>query len=541
MTLLHRCLYQLVQIRFIACRDGDEVGDENGESHVLLIAAEGSAEIRIGDNALLLNAGDIYCAAPRQVLSIRNVPEHTPVRAYRLDFERFGLMEQSSAHRLFRKPGFHLNSGKLHTDEPHRVLALAEELAVRSFEDPRRTESRFRQLLEALFEPGLPAEERPPSKVRQAVDYMREHYSDKITRDSMADMLRLNPEYFSVLFKKETGAGFSEFLNRLRIEKAKELLFLGRRGVHDTAIEVGYADGFYFSRKFKELTGETPTAFIGREKRIVALQHVGHLLALGVHPVGAAPTYLSKWGVADEWLADVAEIGELHPAEDIAALQPDLVIAHHLIGEEHLERLSSAARTVVVPYNKRGPFELFAYFAELLGKQEEAAAFLARYERKAEQARQRLAGVIREEETVAYYEIWQDRIWLMSEANGRGVANLYRGLRLRPPEALQREVLGPGVPLSIKLEELPRYAADRMLVGVYRSDKENANDSGWLGRLLQSREWQDIPAVSEGRVSFVDLTVFAPSDMLSLYYQLDVQADYLLGESNKSTQQKPIF
>ncbi|MFC4305525.1 helix-turn-helix domain-containing protein [Cohnella boryungensis] len=529
MTVLNRFLYQLNRLRLVQYHSGDDAGDPSGEGHTVLFVTEGRGDIHIDGETHPLEVGHVYCAAPGHLLQFRNIPEHSLVRAYRIEFERFGLMEHSSVHRLFRKPGFHLESGEIRVAEPHRAMALAEEMMSLSVEEASLLENRFRQLLEELLgRKSGQADGRTPTKIQEAILYMKEHYSGKITRDLMAGMLKLNPEYFSTLFKKETDVGFSEYLNRLRVEKAKELLFLSTRGVHEVALEVGYTDGFYFSRKFKELAGETPTAFAGREKRIVALQHLGHLLALGVKPVGAAPTYLTRWGIANDRMTDIAWISEQFRLEDIAALRPDLIIVHHLIDDEQLERLSSVARTVVVPYNKSSPLALFSLFSELLGKKKEASVFMERFNRKAEKARRRLADAIRADQTVAYYEIWKDRIWLMSEANGRGVANLYHALGLEPPAALKRDVLDPGIPLSISIEELPGYAADHMLVGVYRSEQEAASDSGWFEQLQQSCEWRGLPAVLHGRARFVDLHALAPSDMLSLFHQLDLQVDSLL-------------
>ncbi|CAH1214942.1 HTH-type transcriptional activator RhaR [Paenibacillus plantiphilus] len=529
MTLLNRFLYQLNRLRLVQYNSGDDAGDPSGEAHTLLFVMEGRGDIHIDGESHPLEVGRVYCAAPGHLLQFRNVPEHSLVRAYRIEFERFGLMEHSSVHRLFRKPGFHLDSGEIRVAEPNRAMALAEEMMSLGIEEANLLENRFRQLLEELLgRKSGHADVRTTTKIQEAILYMKEYYAGKITRDLMAGMLKLNPEYFSVLFKKEMGVGFSEYLNRLRVEKAKELLFLSTRGVHEIALEVGYTDGFYFSRKFKELAGETPTAFARREKRIIALQHLGHLLALDVKPVGASPTYLTRWGIANERMTDIAWISEQFRLEDIAALRPDLIIAHHLIDDEQLERLSSIARTVVVPYNKSSPLTLFSLISELLGKKKEASIFLERFNRKAEQARRRLAGAICANETVAYYEIWRDRIWLMSEANGRGVANLYHALGLKPPAALKKDVLDPGIPLSISIEELPGYAADHMLIGVYRSEQEAASDSGWFERLQQSKEWRTLPAVIHGRVHVVDLHALAPSDMLSLYYQLDLQVECLL-------------
>ena len=57
------------------------------------------------------------------------------------------------------------------------------------------------------------------------------------------------------------GEGFSEYLNKIRVEKAKDLLKEQRITMQETAERVGYSNGAYFTRIFKNLTGMSPKAF----------------------------------------------------------------------------------------------------------------------------------------------------------------------------------------------------------------------------------------------------------------------------------------
>ena len=66
------------------------------------------------------------------------------------------------------------------------------------------------------------------SFIEQAIAYMKEHVGEDISLEKIADKLFLNPAYFSRLFKQHTGTTFTDYLIELRMEKAKELLSLGR-------------------------------------------------------------------------------------------------------------------------------------------------------------------------------------------------------------------------------------------------------------------------------------------------------------------------
>lgn len=79
----------------------------------------------------------------------------------------------------------------------------------------------------------------------------------------------------------------SDYLSQIRINRAKEQLLTSRAPVKEIAAQVGFADEFYFSRKFKKTVGTAPSAFLGSKKSHMAIMnfpYVGHLLALGVVP-----------------------------------------------------------------------------------------------------------------------------------------------------------------------------------------------------------------------------------------------------------------
>ncbi len=91
--------------------------------------------------------------------------------------------------------------------------------------------------------------------------YIDANYSMKIGLNTFSDMYKLTPEYLSNLFAKETGETFSNYLKKIRIEKAKDLILTTDMKVYKIAYMVGYPDQKYFSKVFKEYTGVSAKQF----------------------------------------------------------------------------------------------------------------------------------------------------------------------------------------------------------------------------------------------------------------------------------------
>ena len=100
--------------------------------------------------------------------------------------------------------------------------------------------------------------------IQKAINYIREHCQEEISLTSVADYVRLNPTYFSRFFKEETGCSFVDYLKRLRIEKAKELLRTSNLKIYEICEALGYQSVQYFSTLFKNMVGVTPQEY--REK-----------------------------------------------------------------------------------------------------------------------------------------------------------------------------------------------------------------------------------------------------------------------------------
>lgn len=91
--------------------------------------------------------------------------------------------------------------------------------------------------------------------------YIQRNYQKNITQEFIASLFYLNRSYLSQLFKKQTGQKFVDYLNDIRMNKAKELLIHSDRKMYQIAKNVGYDNTKYFFRIFKKKIGLSPEQY----------------------------------------------------------------------------------------------------------------------------------------------------------------------------------------------------------------------------------------------------------------------------------------
>ncbi len=111
------------------------------------------------------------------------------------------------------------------------------------------------------------AEAEPPM-IRRAKAHIAGHYGDPISLDEIARAMHVSTFYFCKMFKKATGLTFTDYLGRVRLEKAKNLLLNPHLRVSEIAYTVGFQSLTHFNRIFRKVTGEAPTEFREKLKKV---------------------------------------------------------------------------------------------------------------------------------------------------------------------------------------------------------------------------------------------------------------------------------
>ena len=94
--------------------------------------------------------------------------------------------------------------------------------------------------------------------IQEAINFMERHYQRELTVEELADVCKLNRSYFSKIFKDSMGCPPQEFLIRLRLSKAADLMRDTGSSIGDIASSCGYPNQLHFSRAFKKRYGLSP-------------------------------------------------------------------------------------------------------------------------------------------------------------------------------------------------------------------------------------------------------------------------------------------
>lgn len=266
---------------------------------------------------------------------------------------------------------------------------------------------------------------------------------------------------------------------------------------------------------FKASNGEIEVP--NNPKRVVVRTYMGHVLALDVPVVGATEWDLTSPFIDKKTLAKIKDVGVPMNAEEVLALEPDLIITDT---EDEVASLEKIAPTVLLPYDTvRNIKESVDLFGELLNRKTEAEAWKKSFKENADKERARLAEVsFPMDATVGLYELQDSKLFVFGSNFGRGGQVLTTGLGLKQQGNIQKVSDGDGWK-ELSLEALPDYAADFMFFTSYTA---NGTESAELKALKANPIWQTIPAVQKNQV--IDL----PFEKMYYYDPIAIQAQLTL-------------
>lgn len=239
------------------------------------IMQQGQVDIYTNGSAHILGPGDIFILPPQQLYTFRTVTMDTRYIFLSIPQKLIQLPEDHFFRKEFTDP---LYSGQLHvpelirpTDPLYPILSAPLQVLDRKKEGtPEYTAQLFAAVISFCIclmphcTPLTPKEQANNSiqnTVLACIDYIRNHYSQQIKLQAVADHVHLHPNYLCSLFKEHTGKTVFEYLERYRVRRAVHLLRSTNLPVPQIAERCGFNSISFFSRKFRSLTGFSPSQY----------------------------------------------------------------------------------------------------------------------------------------------------------------------------------------------------------------------------------------------------------------------------------------
>lgn len=98
-------------------------------------------------------------------------------------------------------------------------------------------------------------------RLRPVIQYISEHYAEKIYIESLAEKIMVSADYFTKMFKDSIGKTPVDYINGLRINRSMQLLITGDSSMSDIAEEIGFCNANYFHKIFKQYMDNSPLAY----------------------------------------------------------------------------------------------------------------------------------------------------------------------------------------------------------------------------------------------------------------------------------------
>lgn len=540
---LRSLLFQLTDIssNTISSRSNSDV--YTADQHALFIFFEGSGSLQIGAKQYHVGSDKCYMISPGDVFRIQNT-DGVPLCYYHLTFT--AIQSEASLLETYTNDiieGYH----EFAIPNFSRLLRHVEDLYTHKHHqsdlESFRQHLRFQEFMGLLFEHNLSSGQPylSASSVEHTIQYLQNHYMQRITVKQLAEMASVPLWQYTPLFHKLTGKKPLDYLNEIRINRSKDWLMRSDEPLRKIAQRVGFEDEFYFNRRFRKTTGITPRQYANKMRQnnrfmdwtghevaipeqpqriIFHSETFGDLLALGIEAIGGGHSFIAE-SISRERIQSVKDTGWPIDVNKLRDMQPDLII------------FSSADEDDYMKFSKIAPTVTFNSFDSLeqrlrtlgvwLNRRKEAEIWLDEYHARAATMWSQLRTEVKTGESASVFIYEHGRRLFVMGTSGFPSA-LYHPNGFQPVEAVQKMLDQNEAFIEISESRLPEYAGDRlfMLLPVNPVSRQAAED------LMNDPTWLNLPAVKNGYVYILSAREWNYGDALIREKALDLLPELLL-------------
>lgn len=245
------------------CEPSHHVGPRVLEGYKLVFVTKGRGTLTVGSTSYALEAGDMFALFPKERHEYRSDPDDP----WEIMWAAFsGKISPDLMNELGLSENDYIRKNIINPSIKKTLTTLIHALGDREDTGRLAAIGQFYVLLAYLKQAaGLmentPEGSGPLSCVEQATRFIEQNYYIELDVQTLCDYVNYSRSYLSRVFHKETGFTIPEYINKIRMENAMELLRETTLPLREIATSVGIHDSFYFSKLFKKYTGRTPREF----------------------------------------------------------------------------------------------------------------------------------------------------------------------------------------------------------------------------------------------------------------------------------------
>ncbi len=221
--------------------------------HRIYFITDGSAFLKLKDKSIPLVKENVYLLPAFSL--VEAICENT-MSQYYIHFQVTSCFKNNIFEIL--KPVLMYSSKSVAIDCKESFKAIIQNFNANTVYSKLVTNGALCSILAPFFN-GVPnAHIKGFERFLDVLQYIDENLSNKISVNILAEIMKLNPVYFSNLFNKTLGMPPSQYIINKRLQKSQSMLANTNISIKKIAFECGFSDEFYFCKIFKQRTGETP-------------------------------------------------------------------------------------------------------------------------------------------------------------------------------------------------------------------------------------------------------------------------------------------
>lgn len=230
---------------------------------------KGSGRFKYENQFVEIKQGDIFCLFPNEMYEYRTNP-HDCLEMIWIAFEG------KQALSILNKIGFQVDVPFINNILNKAIIQAAEKI-LDHFRNKKFHEDFSRlvlsyHLFELLFnqanEKKVLLEKRNIDWLKKSIDYMEIHFAEMVSVEDIANYIGLHRSYFTTQFKKEMGIAPIDYLQKLKMRKAVEMIEKSVFNLTEIAHSLGYSDLYSFSRAFKKFYRIPPSHYLLNKRNV---------------------------------------------------------------------------------------------------------------------------------------------------------------------------------------------------------------------------------------------------------------------------------